>query len=46
MDADDFYDYDEPEHIIGRCEDCYWVENCPDACGDEGCDDFTDGRYK
>ena len=38
MDEDDYLydDYDdEPERVIGRCEDCYWVEDCPDACGGE-----------
>lgn len=44
MDDEDFYDdYDnEPERVIGRCEDCLWVEDCPDACGNDGCDDFTE----
>ncbi|MCL1952749.1 MAG: hypothetical protein FWF60_07980 [Oscillospiraceae bacterium] len=43
MDEDELYDYDdEPERVIGRCEDCLWVEDCPDASGGEGCDDFTE----
>jgi len=37
----DDYD-DEPERVTGRCEGCYWVEDCPDACGGDGCDFFTE----
>jgi len=45
MDDENFYEHDyddEPKHVIGRCEDCVWVEDCPDASGGEGCDDFTE----
>jgi hypothetical protein len=48
IDEVDFYDYDddEPTRVTGHCEDCLWVENCPDACGGEGCDDFTEWRFE